>query len=262
MVQLRGLGPTSAKYTRPAGTWPGAINQEGEKVTALIGIGAEGFGPVSVRVLDPNAQNAPVLNAEVTLTKATYPFSKFDLSSTDANGIVTFEQVPVGSYKVTAYSKALGKSGGSAAFTVANITGASVDVVLEFSGSVDGTLTDPEDAGRGVPGASVTLTEESFQTRASTDIDGNFIFQGVREGQFKLEAKDTLTNRRATATRNLTQADPSPTVDLQLEPTETLHVSVYLPNDAGGNSNVLAPLVSLDVRQRNDDFTLDLDDGH
>ena len=236
------------------GTWTGAINQEGERITALIGIGAEGFGPVTVRVLDPNAQNAPVPNAEVTLSKATHPFSRFDLSSTDSSGTVRFEQVPVGSYKVTAYSKALGKSGGSAAFNVANITGASLDVVLEFSGRVDGTLTDPENANRGVPGAPVTLTEDRYETRASTDVNGAFVFQGVREGTFRLEAKDTLGNRRAMATRTLTQIDPNPVVNLQLEPTETLHLSVYLPDDSGGNSNVLAPLVNLEVKQRNGDF--------
>ena len=236
------------------GTWTGAITQEGERITAIVGIGAEGFGPVTVRVLDPNAQNAPVLNAEVTLNKATHPYARFDLSSTGADGTVRFEQVPVGSYKVVAYSKALGKSGGSAAFGVVNITGAAVDVVLEFSGRVDGTLTDPENANRGVPGAPVTLTQESYDTRASTDTAGAFVFEGVREGSFRLEAKDTLTNRRATATRTLTQIDPNPVVDLQLEPTETLHLSVYLPDDAGGNSNILAPLVSLEVRQRNDDF--------
>jgi hypothetical protein len=236
------------------GTWTGTITQEGERITAIVPIGATGFGPVVVRVLDPNAQNAPVLNAEVTLILGSFPFSIFDLSSTDANGIVRFEQVPVGSFKVAAYSKALGKSGGSSVFNVVNITGAQVDVVLEFSGKVDGKLSDPQAGGQGVPGVPVTLTEQTFQTRASTDTGGLFVFNGVREGLFKLEAKDTLSNRRATATRNLTQADPNPFVALELEPTETLFLSVYLPNDSGGNSNILAPLVSLDVSQRNDDF--------
>ncbi len=240
------------------GAWTGTLTQEGERITAIVGIGAEGFGPVTVRVLDPNDMNAPVLNAEVSLAKATPPYNLFDFATTDGTGTVRFDQVPVGSYKVSAYSKALGKSGNSASFTVVANTGAQIDVVLEFSGRVDGKLSDPEDNGAGVPGAPVTLTASSFQTRASTDVEGDFVFLGVREGTFKLEAKDTQTNRRASASRSLTQADPNPYVSLLLEPTETLHVSVYLPNDTGGNSNILAPLVNLDVRQRNLDFWREL----
>ncbi|HET8799106.1 MAG TPA: carboxypeptidase-like regulatory domain-containing protein, partial [Thermoanaerobaculia bacterium] len=233
------------------GTWTGTLSLEGEQLTAYVGIGATGFGPVSVRVVDPNAQNAAVANAEVTLIRGN---DIFDLASTDGNGIARFAEVPVGSYRVIAYSKALGKSGASVSFSVVNITGASVEVVLEFSGKVDGKLIDPEAANRGIPGAQVTLTMTAFQTRASTDVAGVFLFEGVREGTFRLEAKDTLTNRRASATRNLTQADPNPYVTLELEPTETLHVSVYYPNDTGGNSNVLVPIVNIDVRQRNNDF--------
>ncbi|MGZ7033278.1 MAG: hypothetical protein ACXVIJ_15055, partial [Thermoanaerobaculia bacterium] len=63
------------------GSWTGSISQEGERVTAIIGIGAEGFGPVNVSVVDPNAQNAPVINAEVSLLRSGFPF---DLSTTDA----------------------------------------------------------------------------------------------------------------------------------------------------------------------------------
>jgi len=249
-------GPLRVSATDPGnqeirGSYTGTITQEGERITAYIGIGATGFGPVTVTVVDPNAQNAPVLNAEVTLLRNSIPF---DLATTDGTGKVTFDQVPVGTYSVSAYSKALGKSGASATFTVANITGAQVEVVLEFSGKVNGTLTDPEAGGKGVPGVPVTLTATAYQTRASTDTLGAFVFDGIREGTFRLDAKDTQSNRRATASHNLTQADPNPTVNLQLEPTETLYLSVYLPNDSGGNSNILAPLVNIDVHQRSDDF--------
>ncbi|MEO8034614.1 MAG: Ig-like domain-containing protein, partial [Acidobacteriota bacterium] len=233
------------------GAWSGSITQEGQRITAYVGIGAEGFGPVTISVVDPNSQNAPVLNAEVTLQRNGVPF---DLSSTDGAGNVRFEQVPVGTYRAAAYSKALGRSGSTANFTVAAIAGASARISLEFSGKVNGKLTDPQAAGRGIPGAQVTLSEQSFLTRASTDVGGDFIFDGVREGLFRLDAKDTLSNRRATATHDLTQADPNPFISLQLEPTETLFLSVYLPDDTGGNSNVLAPVVNLDVSQRNNDY--------
>src|SRR6185436_14447867 len=68
---------------------------------------------------------------------------------------------------------------------------------------------------------------------------GDFLFEGVREGFFRLTAKDTLTNRRASASRTLSQADPAPVVPLEHEPTDT-----------GGNSNVLVPIVEVEVTQR------------
>ncbi|HEX6178160.1 MAG TPA: carboxypeptidase-like regulatory domain-containing protein, partial [Thermoanaerobaculia bacterium] len=251
-LRVTAIDPTNQEIR---GVWTGSLSLEGDRVTAIVGIGAEGFGPVTVRVLDPNAENAPVLNAEVTLIRGNAPF---DFSSTDGSGTVRFEQVPVGTYKGIAYSKALGRSGSTANFTVATVTGAQVSVILEFSGKVDGRLIDPEDGGDGVPGAPVTLTANNYSTRASTDVEGAFVFDGVREGIFRLEAKDTLTNRRASAQRELTQANPNPFVEMQLEPTETLHVSVYLPNDSGGNSNILAPLVNAEVQQRNGDYRREL----
>src|SRR6185369_11624998 len=119
---------------------------------------------------------------------------------------------------------------------------------------VTGKLSDPEAGGAGIPGAPVTLTAFNYSTRTSTEVSGDFLFEGVREGTFSLDAKDTLTNRRAHASRNLSQADPEPYVALELEPTETLYAGVYLPADNGGNSNILASIVNIDVTQRDNEF--------
>jgi len=229
------------------GTWTGTLTQEGEHLTAIVGIGGTGFGDATVTVVDPNNGNAPVLNAEVSLFRGG---SVFDFATTDGAGTVSFEQIPAGSYSISAYSKALGKSGSSGTFTVTANGVADIRVVLEFSGEVTGKLIDPEDNDRGIPGAHVTLTAFNYSTRATTGGLGDFLFEGVREGLFNLKAKDTLTNRRASASRSLTQADPSPFVELELEPTETLFLSVYQPNDTGGNSNVLVPVVEAEVTQR------------
>jgi hypothetical protein len=234
------------------GVWTGTLEEEGQPLTAYIGIGSGGTGTIEVTIADPNQSNAPVVNAEVGL----YRGGLFDLTSSDASGVARFAQVPVGSYSVGAYSKALGKSGTSAAFSVQRDLIAAFRILLEFSGEVDGTLTDPESEppGRGVPGATVTLTGAGYHTLASTDTVGSFTFDGVREGVFTLAAKDTESNRRASASRALSAADPHPVVNLQLERTETLHVGVYLPDDSGANSGVLAGPVSIDVVQRNGEF--------
>ena len=210
-------------------------------------IGAEGYGPVSVTVVDPNTNNTPVLNAEVGLFRGT---NVFDFGTTDGAGRVVFQEVPVGTYSIRAFSKALGSSGGINSFTLSGFDGIQLRVSLEFSGKVRGMLIDPENGGQGVPGSHVTLTAFNYQTRSTTAVDGTFFFDGIREGLFRLDAKATLNNRRAFATHTLTQADPEPYVELQLEPTETLYAKVYLPADDGSNSNVLAPVVNFDVRQR------------
>ncbi|HET8772701.1 MAG TPA: carboxypeptidase regulatory-like domain-containing protein, partial [Thermoanaerobaculia bacterium] len=229
------------------GAWTGTLAQEGERLTAYVGIGDTGFGSVSVSVVDPNAANAPVMNAEVSLFRGG---SLFDFATTDGAGRVQFEQLPPGTYSVSAYSKAVGKSGSSVPLTIEPDTDTSVRIDLEFSGGVTGKLIDPEAGDRGIPGAHVSLQASTYDTRTTTGTLGDFLFEGVREGLFSLTAKDTLTNRRASASRALTQADPRPDVTLELEPTETLHIAVYEPNDTGGISNVLVPLVEATVTQR------------
>src|SRR3954453_10307131 len=196
------------------GSWTGTLTQEGERLTAYVAIGTTGFGSVSVHVIDPNNLGASVYNAEVTIYKG---FQVFDFATTDGNGLAHFDQLPVGNYSAAAFSKALGRSGSTTAnfnITINNDTPVRIDLV--FSGKVTGKLSDPEAGGAGIPGAPVTLTAFNYSTRTSTESTGNFLFEGVREGTFSLDAKDTLTNRRAHASRSLSQADPEPNVLLEL----------------------------------------------
>src|SRR6185369_1318313 len=151
----------------------GTLSQEGERLTAYVGIGTTGFGSVSVSVTDPNNLGAAVYNAEVTIYRGT---SVFDFATTDGNGLVHFDQLPVGTYTAAAYSKALGRSGAAQSFSIGANTDTPVRISLEFSGKVTGKLSDPEAGGRGIPGAPVTLTAFNYATRASTDVAGAFLF--------------------------------------------------------------------------------------
>ncbi|MGZ8832383.1 MAG: Ig-like domain-containing protein, partial [Thermoanaerobaculia bacterium] len=233
------------------GDWNGTLDEEGQPLTAYVGIGSGGTGSIQVTIADPNQSNAPVVNAEVGL----YRGGLFDLTSSDANGVATFQQVPVGTYSISAFSKALGKSVSSPSVVVEKDLVSQLRVLLEFSGKVDGTLIDPEaPPPNGLAGAAVTLSGSGYQTRASTGLTGAFSFDGVREGLFRLDAKDVDSNRRATASHTLSAADPHPIVNLELERTETLYVSVYLPDDTGAISSMLAGPVSIDVNQRYGDF--------
>jgi hypothetical protein len=228
------------------GSFNGAITDEAQTVQATVIVGGAGTGSVTVNVVDPNNSNQPVANAEVSL----YRGSLFDFGTTDLNGNVTFQQVPAGSnYTAGAYSKALAKSGASSSFTIVKDTTAQVRVTLLFSGEILGVLDDPQNSNAPVPAADVNLYGADYQTRATTDAQGAFDFKGVREGNVQLTARDPNSIRIAKSGGAVTSADPRLTVPLHLELTSTVTVKVFLPNDSGGNSGVLAPNVNIDVAQ-------------
>jgi Bacterial Ig-like domain/F5/8 type C domain len=231
------------------GDWNGAVQNEGDVQTPTITIGSLGTGSVTVLVEDPNNGFAPVPNAEVSL----FHGGLFDFQTTDITGSVTFDGVPAGSgYSASAYSKLLGKFAATGSFSVSRNTTTSQTIILQFSGEVVGTLTDPQSLGSDgkpapVPGSNVTLYGNGFQTRSSTGTDGAFDFKGVREGGVHLEARDPQSIRMARNDGMVSTANATALIPLQLEPTSTLTVKAYLPNDAGGSSGTLAPLVSIDV---------------
>ncbi|HJQ40768.1 MAG TPA: Ig-like domain-containing protein, partial [Thermoanaerobaculia bacterium] len=234
------------------GDWQGSIDEEGAdaapKAYIAVSGGGGGVGGAKISVVDPNQSYKEVANAEVSLYRG--GGRAFDFGSTDATGFVEFSQLPVGSYSVSAYSKALGKTSRTKTINVTANGIAAERLELEFSGVVDGTFTDPMANNKPIPGAIVRLTASNYSTNSSTDVNGFFIFNGVREGAFSLDVKDTESNRRAHRDNSLTVLDPHRTVNLELEPTETLHLAVYLPNDTGGNSGILAPPVTAEVTQR------------
>ena len=229
------------------GVWNATLSMEGEVLTPTVVIGGAGKGNITISVLDPNSGYSPVANAEVSLFRG----SLFDFGSTDATGTITFLDVPVGSYTASAYSKALGKVGNTtASITVVRDQTTQQQITLLYSGAVDGTLVDPQNDNKGVPGANITLFGAGYQTRTTTLDGGAFTFIGVREGSIDLIARDPLSIRRAVKRNILVNSAIGTThVPMTLEPTSTLTVKAYLPNDTGGNSGILAPLVNIDVTQ-------------
>ncbi|MCU1347939.1 MAG: hypothetical protein JWO56_969, partial [Acidobacteria bacterium] len=229
------------------GDWNGTLQKERDVLTPTISVGSTGTGSVTIVVQNPNAGFAPVPNAEVSLF---HGGGLFDFASTDAAGSVTFNGIPAGDgYTASAYSKSLAKLGSTPGFSVVRNVTTSRQIVLAFSGKVVGALHDPEHANAPVPGSNVTLFAADYQTRATTDTGGSFEFNGVREGNVTLDARDPLTIRRAVGRGIVNAANPTATVPLELEPTSTLTVKAFLPNDSGASSGILASLVEIDVRQ-------------
>jgi len=235
------------------GDWGGAVTKENDVQTAAITLSSTGLGSVRITVLDPNNALAPVPNAEVSL----YRGGLFDFGTTDASGSIQFDQLPVDNqadYHATAFSKTQFKSGATASnFAINKNQTTTASIILTFSGEVTGNLVDPQNNNVPVPGSNVTLFGDYignfYQTRDTTAADGTFDFKGVREGNFKLEAREPNSIRMARGTGLVSAVFPTATIPLALEPTSTLTVKAFLPNDAGGNSGVLAPLVNIDVVQ-------------
>ena len=235
------------------GDWSGAVTKENDVQAAPITLSSTGLGSVRITVLDPNNALAPVPNAEVSL----YRGGLFDFGTTDASGSIQFDQLPVdnqSTYNATAFSKTQFKSGATTSnFAINKNQTTTASIILTFSGEVNGNLADPQNNNVAVPGSNVTLSGNYigsfYQTRDTTAADGTFDFKGVREGNFNLEARDPSSIRMARGAGLVSAVFPTATIPLTLEPTSTLTVKAFLPNDAGGNSGVLAPLVNIDVTQ-------------
>ncbi|MFP5246795.1 MAG: Ig-like domain-containing protein, partial [Thermoanaerobaculia bacterium] len=214
-------------------------------------IGSVGFGEISVKVIDSLQAYVPIENAEVALYRGSTPF---DFASTDDRGLVTFRDVPSGTYSLRAYSKTVGRGGNTGSFTLSTGETEHHEIVLDFLGKVAGFVTDPETTppnqpSRGIP---VQVDGVGASTRASTDSTGSFSILGVPEGGFKIFAYDYDTGRMAFGPDNLAISkvvQEYNDIHLQLERTATLTVKAYLPNDSGG-AGELAPLVDVLVEAR------------
>jgi hypothetical protein len=177
----------------------------------------------------------------------------FDFGQTDGNGIVTFDNVPVDTrYSVRVISRARARAGSSGTLVVTQRALTSVDIGLTVLGVVAGTLVDTETTPeRLVAGGHVTLETSNVTLRSTTDAAGNYRFDGVPEGAFHLSGYDFDSGRSTIASPQfvLTSTIQELTgIKLTLEPTASLNVQVFLPDDAGG-PGAAAPLVDVAVTQ-------------
>ncbi len=234
------------------GDLQGEIRFEGDtsQQNLVVAIGGSGTGSVSVAVVDPQNAFARVPNAEVSLIRNG---SGFDFTTTDGNGLTLFDEVPAaGTYSVRAYSKILGATGTGADFAVVRDVPSNVTVTLEIRGKVSGVVRDPEGVPAEAPvkGAPVTLRQMSLTTRASTDANGAFVFDGVPEGNFTVDAFEIESGRGSDRQSSfISKLYPERSgLALELERMASLNVKVFLPDDAG-HAGALAPLTDIKVTQ-------------
>lgn len=239
------------------GDYLGVLLEEGDASQRSIElvIGGAGTGSVAITIVDPLLAFERVENAEVTLMRG---LRAFDIASSNANGVAYFEDVPAGTYWVTAFSKARVRGGKTETFEVLRDVTSSDVVQLDFRGAVSGYITDPDSdpPGARVAGVPVTLRgtlrpSVMFEMRDSTDANGDFEIIGVPEGPFTLWGMQIGTERVAEgpAGRVISELIPEHRdLHLELEKLANLTVKVYLPNDSGGPGE-LAPLAEVFVCQ-------------
>ncbi|MEA2163765.1 MAG: large repetitive protein [Thermoanaerobaculia bacterium] len=242
------ISAQSPQFQEQRGEYQGTIGGEANNLAGVrIVVGAGGTGTISVTVYDGPVR---VSNAETTLLQGN---TTFDFGQSDGNGVVTFDNVPVGNnYTVRIVSRARARTGSSGTLVVTQGALTSVDVGLTVLGVVSGVLVDTEASPeRLIVGGHVTLQSGYLQTRTTTDASGNFRFDGVPEGPFRIQGYDFDSGRSTIPPLDLTLTSTIQEltgIRLTLEPTATLNVQVYLPNDSGG-AGAAAPLVDAVVRQ-------------
>ena len=184
---------------------------------AIFNLRLLGTGAIRVHVQDGAGQ--PVQGGSVTLDGTDYPNPhRFSEIIAGSNGLVTFNNLPEGSYAISATQHGLG---GRTSAIVSN--GASVDVTvqLQATGNIEGHVYMPDgvtpislaDVQLRVGGRSVGY----IVTSEEPDI-GKFTFINVPTGDFTLDAFDNHTGRVGRAAGSVTEQGQTAVVNVLLLP--------------------------------------------
>ncbi len=221
----------------------GRIYGEGEEVAVLLQL--QDVGEIVGRVISPE-DGSVVSSARLALYRTAF----FDSATTDSEGEARFRLLPTASsYQLRAFDPRTGRHGASAYVRLDEANGVlEVEVVLEARGTVKGHLYDPP-SNVGIPGNIVKLRSQGlawFTTYATTDQGGEFIFGGIPEGHFQLEARGPSRRRFARNAGDLLAEDEIVVVDLSLEQTGGVFGRVLNPP---GMEEGLFPDVNVVLRQ-------------
>ncbi|HKU73806.1 MAG TPA: LamG-like jellyroll fold domain-containing protein [Pyrinomonadaceae bacterium] len=176
-----------------------------------------GLGNVRVQVIDGAGQ--PVTGGSVTLDGTDYPnVHRFAELAIGSNGQVTFNNLPEGSYAISATRFGLG---GRVSANVAINSTVDVSVQLQATGNVEGHVYLPDgttaislaDVQLRVGGRSIGFTV----TSEGPDV-GKFTFVNVPTGDFTLDAFDNKTGRVGRAAGSVTTQGETVVVNVLLLP--------------------------------------------
>ncbi len=208
----------------------GKVSREGETVTVTVTLAPSGV--VTGRFLAVDGRT-PIPNAQIQLFRGTAPYIQsigyLTTSSDPADlGAFRFEHVPLGSMTVEGFDPVTTRKGKGFGQLSANDQVLVIDVIQTPRGTVTGRAL-VADGSRPVEGGIVKISVSGISDdplESLTAPDGSFTFPGVSAGIFTVEVKETLTGLVGKATGRITQEGETVTVEVRLEPTGTIHVTV------------------------------------
>ncbi len=187
----------------------------------------EPTGELEGRVVMPDG--TPVFLASVELSR---DYSFEDAATTEEDGMFYFDKLRMGWYRVLVYDKGTGRKGRSAWVELEEHNQVvTANVELESRGIVTGRFTDG-DTGSALPGHLIRLSSRFLTYYATTDLDGNFDFGGIREGDFSLKASDSSKRRWTRRSGSIQYEDQEVVLDLTLAPLSDVTGRVHNPPGA------------------------------
>jgi hypothetical protein len=215
-------GPIQLRATDPVSKLQGSVTVTlGEGVLRLaVDVPLQSLTSVVVHVLESDGVT-PASDASVTLS-----LGGSRAGDTDADGNVRFGELPLGNYVIGAVSRIAGRTR-SVAQKRSSLTtqGASPDVtiVLGGVGRVTGRVLASDGQTR-LAGRQVTLSIETDLLRetlaGASDTAGEFAFEGVPIGAFRLVATDVAL--AASESGTIQSEGNAPSIDLVLGPSGTV----------------------------------------
>jgi hypothetical protein len=224
----------SSSTLRLAGHASGNIFGEGQQANIDITLGASATVTGTVFHFDGVT---PVSNAQVRLSGGL-------ASVADANGVYTFNFVPLGSYTITATDPNNGDQGVGSVTLGAQDEVQNVNITLNGQGTVLATVIDA--TGAPVVNALLTLNgQTSFGGTfyGVTQPDGTFVFSQVPAGSFTITATDSVS-RAGTSATGVVVAGQSTTVTLQLQPVGAITGIVFAVDGVTAVANMSVNLIS------------------
>jgi hypothetical protein len=202
----------------------GTLKVQGNNQVVERDVVLEARGNVDGHLYEPNA-TAGIPGATIQLqTRSLVPFHTF--SSTDVDGGFEFQGIPEGTFTLsTREPGGRRRASGEGAITEEdqNVT---VDLFLEESGRVIGSVLNPVGAAEGLFPNSNTLIYQDGQVVGAT-LQNPFEFDGIiADRGFEVKAFEVGGDHRAAKLGQLTQQGEEVTVSLRMVPIGSLAVTV------------------------------------